>query len=234
MNVSVRPAEVVPLSIGYYTVPEASRLLRIAPRTINRWFRGYRYEVGGKSVPMPPLWTPELPASERHLKLSFRDLIELRFAKAFVQAGVGLKAFRACRAYAREWISDERPFSTRRFQTDGRTIFLASARRAGTAQALDLEKYQFVIKDVIARTFKDLDIEGDAVARWRPFRGKPSIVIDPRRAFGQPIAASSGVPTVVLADAARAEGSVQRAAAMFEVEKSVVHDAIDFEESLAA
>jgi uncharacterized protein (DUF433 family) len=99
---------------------------------------------------------------------------------------------------------------------------------------LDLKKHQYVIKDVIARTFKDLDIEDDAVARWRPYRGKRTIVIDPKRAFGQPIAASSGVPTVALVDAVKAEGSIQRVAQLFDIANSVIQDAINFEKSLAA
>jgi uncharacterized protein (DUF433 family) len=234
MNAPVRAAAVIPLGIGYYTVPEASRLLKIAPRNINRWLGGYRYEVGDETLSMPPLWTPELPSREHHLELSFRDLIELRFVTAFMEAGLGLKTIRTCLDYAKECVSDQRPFSTRKFRTDGNTIFLESARRTGDAELLDLKKHQFVIRDVIARTFKDLDIEDDAVARWRPYRGKRTIIIDPQRAFGQPIAASSGVPTVALADAAKVEGSIQRVAQLFDVAKSVVRDAINFEKSLAA
>jgi uncharacterized protein (DUF433 family)/DNA-binding transcriptional MerR regulator len=233
MNAPARVSNVVPLGIGYYTVPEASRLLRIRPRNINRWLGGYRYEEGGRTVSMPPLWRPELPSYEHHLELSFRDLIELRFVKAFLDAGLGLKTIRTCLDYAKNCVADARPFSTRKFRTDGRTIFLESAAR-DESQLLDLKKHQFVIKVVIERTFKDLDIEDDVVARWRPYRGKQTIVIDPERAFGQPIASSSGVPTTVIVDAANAEGSIQRAAQLFRVHASVVQDAVAFEQSLAA
>jgi uncharacterized protein (DUF433 family) len=234
MNAPVRSTEIAPLGIGYYTVPEASRLLKIAPRNINRWLGGYTYEIGDETLSMPPLWTPELPSREHHLELSFRDLIELRFVRAFMEAGLGLRTIRTCLDYAKECVSDQRPFSTRKFRTDGRTIFLESARRTGDTELLDLQKHQFVIRDVIARTFKDLDIEDDAVARWRPYRGKQSIVIDPQRAFGQPIAAKSGVPTTVLADAVKAEVSLQRVVHLFDVAKSVIQDAVSFEKSLAA
>ena len=79
-----------------------------------------------------------------------------------------------------------------------------------------------------------LDIEGDIVVRWRPFQGRDSIVIDPRRAFGQPIAAISGVPTVALAEAVTAEGSTERVARLYEVPVAVVRDAVRFEASLQA
>ena len=88
----------VPLGVGYYTVPEAARLLKIAPRNINRWLGGYTYK-GGR---MPPLWTPELPAFEDHLEIGFRDLIELRFVNAFLEAGLGLKTIRHCLDYAQD------------------------------------------------------------------------------------------------------------------------------------
>jgi uncharacterized protein (DUF433 family) len=234
MNAPIQTVKIVPLGVGYYTVPEASRLLKIAPRSIYRWLGGYKFEAENRTVTMPPLWIPELPAHDHRLELSFRDLIELRFIKAFIQAGLGLQAIRACLDYAKECVADERPFSTRKFRTDGRTIFLESARRTGESELLDLREHQFVIKDVIARTFRDLDIDEDAVARWRPYRGKQSIVIDPQRAFGQPIAAMSGIPTVALADAVKVEGSIQRVAQLFEVAKAVVQDAINFEKSLAA
>jgi uncharacterized protein (DUF433 family) len=180
------------------------------------------------------LWTPELPRFGDHLEIGFRDLIELRFIKAFLDAGLGLKAIRNCLDYARECVSDERPFSTRRFRTDGRTIFLESARRSGETELLDLKKKQYAIKEVLERTFKDLDIEHDIVARWRPYHGKKSIVIDPHRAFGQPILAAFGVPTVALAEAVEAEGSVEMVARLFQVPPAVVQDAVGFEQSLSA
>ncbi|ULJ71676.1 DUF433 domain-containing protein [Rhizobium gallicum] len=181
---------------------------------------------------MPPLWISQHAEVEEHLEIGFRDLIELRFVKAFLDAGVGMLAIRNCLDYARECANDDRPFSTRRFQTDGRTIFLESIDRAKEARVLDLKKRQYVFKQVIEKTFKDLDIEDNAVARWRPFNGKQSIVIDPDRAFGQPIAAQYGVPTVVLADAVEAEGSIDDVSRLYDVPASVVRDALHFEESL--
>ncbi len=183
---------------------------------------------------MPPLWQSQLSMIGDHLEIGFRDLIELRFVKAFVDAGVGLLAIRNCLEYARVCVQDERPFSTRRFQTDGRTIFLESIERSGEAKVLDLKKRQYVFRHVLERTFKDLDIENDAVARWRPFDGKQSIVIDPQRAFGQPIAAQYGIPTIALADAVEAEGTVERVARLYDVSASVVRDAVKFEKRLRA
>ncbi|TPL71903.1 hypothetical protein FJ941_28310 [Mesorhizobium sp. B2-3-13] len=207
--------------------------MKTSALNLNRWMRGYSYRRRGEERRMLPLWASQHAGVQEHLEIGFRDLIELRFVKAFVDAGVGLLAIRNCLEYARECVRDDRPFSTRSFQTDGRTIFLESIERASEPKLLDLKKRQYVFKQVIERTFKDLDVEHDAVARWRPFNGKNSIVIDPGRAFGQPIASQFGVPTIVLAEAAEAEGSLEDAARIFEVPVAVVRDAVNFEESLA-
>ncbi|MGE6741036.1 hypothetical protein ACQKGC_12240 [Allorhizobium pseudoryzae] len=224
------------IGVGSYTAIEAARLLKTTPLNVNRWLRGYTYKRSGEARRMPPLWTTQHVALEDHLEIGFRDLIELRFVKAFLDEGVGLLAIRNCLEYARDCTKDDRPFSTRRFQTDGRTIFLESIERASakTAEAnlLDLKKKQYVFKQIIEQTFKDLDIEDDAVARWRPFHGKKSIVIDPDRAFGQPIAFESGVPTVALADAVEAEGSAEEVARIFDVPVAIVRDAVQFQTDL--
>src|SRR5258708_40132961 len=124
---------------------------------------------------MPPLWQPQLPTYDHHIELGFRDLIELRFIKSFLDNGLSLLIVRKCIEYARECANDDRPFSTRRFQTDGRTIFLDSLREGGEEELLDLKNRQYVIKKIIDRTFKDLDLSDDIVSRWRPFEGKQTI-----------------------------------------------------------
>lgn len=235
---TVRPAfeEAVPFGVGSYSVLEAARLVRTSPRNIARWLNGYVYRRNEVEHHVPPLWTSQWASTDNHLEIGFRDLIELRFVKAFVDAGLGLLAIRNCLAFARDCVEDDRPFSTRRFQTDGKTIFLESIAQQAKDEPrlLDLKRGQYAFKQVIERTFKDLDIEDDAVARWRPFHGKRSIVIDPHRSFGQPIATDSGVPTVALAQAVDVEGSVERVAALFEVSPSAVRDAVQFEAMLQA
>ncbi|MGU3540532.1 hypothetical protein [Methylobacterium sp. A54F] len=233
-HVRSRAQEAPPLGIGYYTVPEAARLLRMRPLTIRRWLGGYSLTSGERIATMPPLWTPELPANGDRLELGFRDLIELRFVHGFVAEGVDLRIVRACLERARAEIHDPRPFSTRRFRTDGRTLFLQSLTEAGETELLDLKRGQFVIRTVIERTFRDLDLDAEVVSRWRPYQGRSTIVLDPLRAFGQPIAADSGVPTVALADAVRAEGSVERVARLYAVAVPAVRDAVRFEEGLRA
>jgi hypothetical protein len=239
---TIHETHVVPLGIGYYTVPEAARLLRTAPRNISRWLDGYSYRgADGNMVKSSPLWRAQLPRLGDALEIGFRDLIELRFVLAFLRQNVPLNVIRRCLENARAIVGEERPFSTHRFRTDGTSVFLESLREAlpaGSAEdgsaVIDLKTNQLVFKHVVERTFEDLDIEEGLVVRWRPYGGKPSIVIDPARSFGKPLAADFGAPTSALARAAEAEGSTKRAARLFEVPVSVVNDAVSFEQSLMA
>jgi len=91
-----------------------------------------------------------------------------------------------------------------------------------------------VFKEVVEQTFKDLDFVDGSAAQWRPHGGKASIVIDPNRSFGKPLAANYGVPTAALANAVRVQGSPKRAAGLFEVSVAIVNDAVAFERSLMA
>jgi uncharacterized protein (DUF433 family) len=235
MNIHRAPtAGEVSLGVGYYTAPEAGRLLGIPARNVRRWLTGYSYRHAEEIRSMPALWSSQLPVLDRQLELGFRDLIELKFVKAFIDAGLSLITIRHCLEFAKKCVHDERPFSTKRFRTDGRTIFLESVEGKASTELLDLRTHQYQLGPVIERTFRDLDIEADIVSRWRPFEGKRSIIVDPGRAFGQPIATDYGVPTEVLADAVKAEGSIEAAARIFEVEPAVVKDSINFEARLRA
>jgi uncharacterized protein (DUF433 family) len=209
-------------------------LVRLPAYSVRRWLDGYRYYRKGEVQEQPPLWSPQLDKIDDQLEIGFRDLIELRFVKAFLDEGVRLETIRHCLAVATEFVNDDRPFSTQRFRTDGKTIFLESIAQAGDEHLLDLKDKQFVFRRVVERTFKDLDIEDGAVTRWRPYNGKSSVAIDPRRAFGQPILDRYGITTVALAEAVEAEGSIERAAWAFEVTSAAVRDAVGFERQLRA
>jgi len=229
-------AESAPLDVGFYTVPEAARLLRVTARSVNRWLGGYTYrDKDGASIAAEPLWLPEIPKYGANLELSFRDLIELRFVTAFVSQGFGLRVIRRCLENARRILNEVRPLATRKFRTDGRTIFLeALVQESDEANGvIDLRDNQLAFRAVIEPTFKDLDFEGDLVARWRPHRGRKTIVLDPKRAFGAPILADYGIPTAALAAAANANG-VEGAARLFETTVPLVREALLFETSLAA
>lgn len=232
MNAVSPQAEFV--GVGLYTINEAAKLLKSKPRTIRRWVEGYDYRRNGEKAHSAPLWRPDISLGEDGVELSFRDLIELRFISALTGLGLSIRTIRSCLDVARECIDSDRPFSSGRFRTDGKHIFLQGVNHLDDPVLIDLRRRQYVFNGVIERTFKDLDLEEDLVTRWRPYRGKESIVVDPKRSFGQPISSEFGVPTIVLAEAVQAEGSTARVAALYEVDRAVVADAVRYHAELAA
>jgi uncharacterized protein (DUF433 family) len=168
------------------------------------------------------------------IEFSFRDLIELRFVKAFRDIGLALPTIRECYQRAAEEVRDERPFSTKKFRTDGKTIFLEITEGIQEAKLVDLRRRQNVFRTIVEPSLKDLEFDASAVARWFPLGiARKSIIIDPARAFGRPIAAS-GIPTEVLGRAVAVEGSVAKVVALYKVSAAEVKDAVAFEKRLAA
>lgn len=225
------------LGVGVYTVPEAARLTGVPAQRIKRWVTGYTFKgkEGGKRT-SPPLWERQIDSRDS-IALSFRDLLEVRFVDAFRLHGVHWKAIRIAAQRAAEIIHDSHPFSTKRFKTDGRSIFAEILQETGEESLLDLVKSQYEFKQIVdpflfeGLEFSELGIEP---VRWWPMGRERRVVIDPERSFGQPIVDPESVPTAVLARAFRAEGSIEAVARWFKVAEESVEDAVEFENKLAA
>jgi DNA-binding transcriptional MerR regulator/uncharacterized protein (DUF433 family) len=200
---------------------------------VARWLRGYDFGSSGEGH-SEPLWHPDYSNENNLIEFSFRDLIELRFVKAFRDIGLALPTIRECYQRAAEEVHDERPFSTRKFRTDGKTIFLEITEGIQEAKLVDLRRRQNVFRTIVEPSLKDLEFDASAVARWFPLGiARKSVIIDPTRAFGRPIGAS-GVPTEVLSRAVTVEGSVAKVARLYDVSTAEVKDAVAFEKRLAA
>ena len=78
--------------------------------------------------------------------------------------------------------------------------------------------------------FKD----GAMLERWWPLGKERNVVLDPRKNFGQPTIVSEGVPTKVLAESFKANGSVEEVARWYEMKPEFIEEAVEYERSLAA
>ena len=109
------------------------------------------------------------------------------------------------------------------------------SRGVREGELIDLKRRQGVFRAVVEPSLRDLEFDADVVARWFPLGiGQRSIVIDPARAFGRPLAAESGARTEVLANAVAVEGTPEKVARLYEVSSAAVRDSVRFERALAA
>ncbi len=211
------------------------RLSGVSVGRIRRWLRGYRYHSRKKAYASPPLWHGQWEPIDNSLALGFLDLIEIRFVDAFLKAGVSWTTLRQARERAEEMFKVSHPFCTNRFVTDGREIFADLHRETGEASLIEIATRQQVFAQIIKPFLKDLEfVEGSGLVRWWPLGDKRLVVLDPTRNFGRPIVADHGVPTEVLANAAKATGSVAEVARWYEVPEREIRDAVEFEQRLAA
>ncbi|MER2251677.1 hypothetical protein ABS772_17310 [Methylorubrum podarium] len=219
------------IGIGLYTPAEAGRLLRISPAKISRWLRGH--EVAGRRY--ESLWTPQVDLGDEGFALGFRDLQEVRVADAFIKRGLSPQRVRQAIEMARAIVQDERPLSTARFRTDGRSVFLQVAEEDGEAKLIDLFRKQFAFKEILERSLVHLDYDEAGIpSRWWPLGRSRSVVIDPARSFGQPIEAETSVPVEALVNAVTAEGSPEAAALAWDVPVRAVKRALAFRREMDA
>jgi uncharacterized protein (DUF433 family) len=226
------------LGIGVYTVPEAARLTGVSAPRIRRWLTGYTFAAHAARRSSSPVWERQIVSSSGELVLSFRDLLEVRFVDAFRRHGVGWKVIRLAAESAAEILEDSHPFSTRRFKTDGRSIFADIVQSTGEESLLDLAKSQYEFKAIVEPfLFEGLEFAeiSGAPVRWWPLGLDRRVVIDPERSFGQPIVTPESVQTSILAKAVKAEeGSIDAVARWYMVHPKAVKDAVEFENHIAA
>jgi uncharacterized protein (DUF433 family) len=218
------------IGVGLYTPTEAGRLLRMPPAKLSRWLRGHK--IGNKFY--EPLWQPEVSLGDDRVFLGFRDLMEARVANAFISAGVSAIKVRTAIDVAKEIIGQARPLSTNRFRTDGREIFLHIIKEDEDGEQrehlLNLFRRQFEFNGILDPILKTVEFGSDGNPLiWWPAGRRLNILVDPSRAFGQPIDAASSVPTAVLAAAAEQNGGVRGAAKAYDVSEASVRHAVEFE-----
>jgi len=223
------------LDIGLYSVPEAARLTDVSPGRIRRWLRGYRYRTSSGEVRnSPPVWERDL-ADFDALVVTFRDLIEIRYVDAFIDQGISWATLRHSTAQATELTGNTHPFSSRRFKSDGRRLFMDIAKAGKRDKALlEVLKNQYTLRKIVDPFLFGMEFLKDDPYRWWPLGRKREIVLDPRRSFGHPITNRGGVSTRVLAAGFLAEKSYEKVASWYEVPIVGVRDAVRFENKLAA
>jgi uncharacterized protein (DUF433 family) len=224
------------VGVGLYSFPEAARIVGVPAAKLRRWISQYRRPAaGGERLSVPVIHRHF--AEDPHV-LTFLELVELLFVKLFRSAGVSMSVIRRAAEEASGTFGTPYPFAVKRFDTDGRRIFATLQPRSAEERVLvELGKGQSVFEGVVRPFFRKLEYhgEGDALRYW-PMEREGRVVLDPERAFGQPIDAETGVPTRTLYSAVTAgNGQTPREVAWwFGVPVEAVKAAVAYQQSLLA
>jgi len=215
---------------GIYSVSDAAALIGVPAERIRGWVDGW------PSSEAPPMIQNDLGWVDGHLAFSFANLMELRFIAFFSAAQVKIGEIRKIMEEARRVLNMRHPFATNIvFRTDRAKIVAEIARRNGVADIYDLKSRNFEMAIIVYDSLeKDVvyDPKGEARA-WFPRKSlAPNVIIHPRVAFWRPTLAKEGIPTEAIADAVKAEGSVDTVAILFEISKRRVQEAVAFENQL--
>ena len=207
------------LELPAYTASDAARYIGVHHATIYSWHRN----VG-------------LPLRRQDISpLSYLELIELALVAAFRNLDIPINLISALRRRAALHTESDYPFVSEWFKAMGCQV-VHDYDLADNPSVMSAWKSRLVTRDSnrklvwtksVAERFSDYDYEYEIAVRWRPAGCASSVAIDPRISFGGPTV--SGVPTRILWERHKAGESLGDIADDFEIEKSAVLDALDFE-----
>jgi uncharacterized protein (DUF433 family) len=217
------------LGRGIYSIPEAAHLIGMPSDRVRRWVSGYHSST---QKPHQPIVASELPEVEGKVAISFRDLLELHFIKAFLSHGMTLQKIRKAAKIASEVLGVEsHPFSEHKFMTDRKNIMQTVGERM-----LNLNESQYEIEGVIKQSlFHGFVYTGKVAGAWKPSEKEKSVILDPKFALGKPIIENTGIRTRAIFNAWQAEGNDSKIVAQqFALTVKQVKDAVSFETKMAA
>jgi uncharacterized protein (DUF433 family) len=216
-----------PEELPVYTIQRAARIVRLPPSTLRLW------ATGGQG--QPALFKL---ASGKPPLLSFTNLTE-----AFVLAsmrrvhGLSMQSVRKALRYVGKQLGYDHPLLHARFRTDGVSLFTEHAGKLLNVSA----EGQSALREVLEASLHRIDWEKNFAARLYPWvraefdlNEPKSIVIDPRRGFGQPVISGTGIEARIVAERYRAGESITSLAKDYGVKLDQIEDAIRCETREAA
>jgi len=221
---------------GIYSLTTAAKILRMNPRKVRRWIKGYTYQKNMEYYSSKPLIKTEFEYDPDDAIISFLDLAELLFIKTFIQYGISIQKIRKAAIVASDLLNTSHPFAIRKMFTDGKSIFAKIAQKENDASLLDLINKQYQFDKIIEPTlYKCIDFDKyNNAERWWPQGKNGDIVLDPSRNMGQPILNKYNVRTELIYELHKTGHSINEISDWYELDNNAIKTAIGFEEDLVA
>jgi len=212
------------LDRAIYSYADVDRLMGLHSGTAKRWLEGYE-RLGNF---YDPVLRPEPCGCD---SVTWGEMVEARLLAEFRDRKVPVQRMRAAIVKLREEfgpspLAHARPF----LDVEGREFVQVVQEQVGLESVLQLvvvRDGQFLLTDAAERFRSAVEYDGSVAGRLRPDRRTPDVVMDPRRAFGQP--AVRNVRTDALAEDYRAGTSRDELADLYDLTVDQVDEAIRFE-----
>jgi hypothetical protein len=228
---------------GLYTPAEAASLLHEQPETVRRWAFGYRRNRAAGPTVHPALIRTDLPELEGQRALTFVELVELLYIRAFHTAGASWQEIKEAATVAARLFTSEHPFALRQVYVDpGQVLYGAVQNVDGSESFIRLRGHgQLELPTLVKPYLDQLDFDlNDVASRWWPLGRHGGVVIDPAFSFGAPLVEEVGIRTRTLSEAYGAEHAsygektIEHVAWTYEISPRHVETALAFQRWLAA
>jgi uncharacterized protein (DUF433 family) len=209
------------LGKGVYSFSDAARLTRLRTGRVREWF------VEGNRA-RQPVFRSDYRKTEEHI-ISFLDLVEVFVAGQLRDKGISLQTIRKVQKTLSTRWGTPHPFCREEVATSGKSVFILGLDERGRTEVEEVLTKQRAFPEIIEPFLNRLDYDSESLlaARWRISSG---VVVDPEICFGQPIVESTGIPTLILANAYKANGeNLEVVANWYGVTTEDVRYAVDFE-----
>jgi len=221
--------------MGMYSSADAGRFVGLNSSRVRRWLQGYSYIYeSGRRHKSPLIQRPD-GSKDAANYASFLDLVDLLFARRFLDYGISLQKLRKALEEA-SLILGTAHFARDIFFTDGKAIYLKIGKDGNNLLQL-LSGGQWVIAEIILQLAKQIEFDKltGLARRWFPDSGKGLIAIDPLVSFGRPTLIGKGIVTGNIYDFYLAENKdMNRVCEWWKLTPEEVRAAVSFEVAIAA
>jgi uncharacterized protein (DUF433 family) len=197
--VTSRDTENLRFNEPLYTIAEASRFLGVHPSTFATWAKGYVRRPPGRPVVTGEAIVTSVDAQRNYPSVPFIGLAEGMVLAAFRRGGVSLQHIRKAVSILDREIGIDHALASRRVYTDGAVILFDYADAEHDVELAGLTEVvsrQRVFAPVVREYLRRIEYAKDG---WAAQLASPTtrgrvVVVDPRRAFGQPIFVHGAAP----------------------------------------
>lgn len=212
------------LDRAIYSYSDVDRLVGLHAGTAKRWLEGYARGTRFYN----PILREEPTGSDA---VTWGEMVEARLLAEFRSRSVPVQRMRPAIARLRQEFGAYPLAHARVFlDVEGRELVRVVQDEVGLERPLQLvvvRNGQTVLGEPAKRFRSVVEYSDDVVARLTPDGRTPGVVMDPRRAFGQP--AIRGVTTQAMAEDFRAGTSREDIMDLYELTGAQVDEAIRFE-----